>query len=54
MTQLREKGINTLELDYTSEASIEEAAKTFGDRPLDVLVNCAGTVASTLLIERPG
>ena len=42
MSQLKAKGIKPLELDFTCEESIQEAAKSFADRPLDVLVNCGG------------
>ncbi|KAK3935297.1 NAD(P)-binding protein [Diplogelasinospora grovesii] len=42
--QLKTRGVNTIELDYTDENSIN-AAKGFGDRPLSILVNCAGDLA---------
>lgn len=42
VTELLAKGIKTFEVDTTDENSINQAAKDFGDRPLDVLVNVAG------------
>ncbi|KAE8414596.1 hypothetical protein BDV36DRAFT_239007 [Aspergillus pseudocaelatus] len=36
-------GAKIIDLDYLSESSIAAAAKAYGeDRPLDVLINCAG------------
>jgi NAD(P)-dependent dehydrogenase (short-subunit alcohol dehydrogenase family) len=40
--QLKSTGAKALELDYTDENSINQAAKDFGDQHLDILVNCAG------------
>ncbi|OCL04032.1 NAD(P)-binding protein [Glonium stellatum] len=36
------EGINTFELDLTDEDSIVRASQNFGERKLDVLINCAG------------
>lgn len=35
-------GAIILDLDYLDETSISNAASTYGDESLDVLVNCAG------------
>jgi len=40
--ELLQEGINTLELDFTDEDSIIRASQEFGNRQLDVLINCAG------------
>jgi len=40
---LEKTGATIIDLDYLSEESIADAAKTYGhDQPLDVLINCAG------------
>ncbi|OBT64480.1 hypothetical protein VE03_05374 [Pseudogymnoascus sp. 23342-1-I1] len=41
--QLEATGATTIDLDYLSESSIAAAAMTYGEeKPLDVLINCAG------------
>ncbi|KAH8591408.1 short chain dehydrogenase [Bisporella sp. PMI_857] len=35
-------GATILDIDFTDETSISKAASTYGDKALDVLVNCAG------------
>ncbi|KAK3057198.1 hypothetical protein LTR09_002237 [Extremus antarcticus] len=35
-------GASLLYIDYTDESTIIDAAKAFGDKPLDCLVNCGG------------
>jgi short-subunit dehydrogenase len=40
--KLKDTGVKTFELDYLDRASIEAAARKYGDVPLEVLVNCAG------------
>jgi len=40
--ELKEITKDVFMLDYTDETSIIKAAEDFGNRPLDVLVNCAG------------
>jgi NAD(P)-dependent dehydrogenase (short-subunit alcohol dehydrogenase family) len=44
-TELRQRGINVVELDVTDDASVDAAAKTIGSEAgaIDVLVNNAGT-----------
>ena len=39
---LKNTGAGILYVDYTNEASIEQAAREFGDGPLDCLVNSGG------------
>ncbi|KAK7419775.1 hypothetical protein QQX98_003147 [Neonectria punicea] len=39
--ELLESGAKTFTLDLTDEASIQDASKSFGDQPLDILINCA-------------
>ncbi|KAK0103270.1 hypothetical protein ONS95_005303 [Cadophora gregata] len=40
--ELKEITKDIFVLDYTDEHSIIQAAKYYGTRPLDVLINCAG------------
>lgn len=42
VAELKKTGIETLELDFVDEVSIKRAAEEFGDKQLDVLINCAG------------
>ncbi|KAL1874473.1 hypothetical protein Daus18300_003491 [Diaporthe australafricana] len=39
--QLKQIGVNFLEMDNLDEASVRQAASDYGDRPLDILVNDA-------------
>lgn len=41
-TQLLDSGVKTITLDLADETSIKDASKSFGDQPLDFLINCAG------------
>lgn len=41
--QLSAKGVKMLELDLVDEMTINQAAKDFGNQPLDILINVAGT-----------
>ncbi len=40
--QLLESGAKTFNRDLADETSIQDASKSFGDQPLDILINCAG------------
>ncbi|KAK0712712.1 hypothetical protein B0T26DRAFT_741712 [Lasiosphaeria miniovina] len=42
VSDLKGSGVHTIELDFTDEASINAAAQEYGNRPLGILVNCAG------------
>ncbi|OSS52463.1 hypothetical protein B5807_03049 [Epicoccum nigrum] len=44
---LKETGVDILELDLLDERSIEKAARDFGDRPLDLLLNLGGKVSNS-------
>jgi NAD(P)-dependent dehydrogenase (short-subunit alcohol dehydrogenase family) len=48
--QLKALGAKVVELDFTDEQSINQAAKDFGDQPLDILINCAGELAMSILV----
>lgn len=39
--ELLESGAKTFKLDLVDETSIQDASKSFGDQPLDILINCA-------------
>jgi NAD(P)-dependent dehydrogenase (short-subunit alcohol dehydrogenase family) len=52
MAQLKKQGVHTFEVDFTDEESIAAAAKAFGDKPLDILVNCAGTRSNSSFIPK--
>jgi len=39
--ELLDSGAKTFNLDLADETSIQEASKSFGDQPLDLLINCA-------------
>lgn len=41
-TKLKATGARILEVDYTVESTIVEAAKHYGSGPLDCLINCGG------------
>lgn len=47
--QLKELGVKTIELDFADEASVLAAAEKYGDRPLDILINCAGERSSWII-----
>ncbi|KAH7000616.1 short chain dehydrogenase [Ilyonectria destructans] len=40
--ELLDSGVKTITLDLADETSIKDASKSFGDQPLDFLINCAG------------
>lgn len=42
VVKLKATGARILEVDYTDERTIAEAAKQYGSGPLDCLVNCGG------------
>lgn len=49
LCQLLESGAKTMLLDLGDENSVQDAAKAFGDQPLDLLINCAGKIPYTTL-----
>ncbi|PPQ82819.1 hypothetical protein CVT25_009197 [Psilocybe cyanescens] len=42
VVELQRRGMKTVEVDFTDEASIIDASKMFEDQPLDILINSAG------------
>jgi NAD(P)-dependent dehydrogenase (short-subunit alcohol dehydrogenase family) len=42
VSKLKAAATQTLEVDFVSEESIIKAAKDFGNKKLDILINCAG------------
>jgi hypothetical protein len=40
--KLEATGATILEIDFLDESTIEAAAKQYGDKPLDVLINVGG------------
>jgi len=41
--KLEATGAKILEIDFLDESTIQQAAKTYGAEPLDILINCGGT-----------
>ncbi|KAG4434300.1 hypothetical protein IFR05_010213 [Cadophora sp. M221] len=44
--ELLESGAKTFTLDLGDEKSVQAAAEAFGDQPLDILINCAGSAGN--------
>ncbi|KAG8667803.1 hypothetical protein FPOAC2_13002 [Fusarium poae] len=61
ISDLKKTGAKILEIDYLVEETIENAAKAYGDKPLDILINVGGLPphpkpwveqSSDLMVER--
>ncbi|KAF9774437.1 hypothetical protein IL306_007562, partial [Fusarium sp. DS 682] len=52
VAELKETGANIIEIDYLDEDTIEKAAETYGDKPLDILINVGGKLHISFTILR--